>query len=59
MRDNSPRYYTPKETCRILRVCERTVYSLVRSGSIPSTKVGGQYRIPSDYVDGRQRKSGN
>ena len=36
--------------CRALRISEKTAYKLLKSGQIPSMKVGRAYRIPKLHV---------
>ena len=43
--------YTVDEAKKLLNLCKGTVYSLIRSGAIPSIKIGGQYRIPKGRLD--------
>lgn len=37
--------YTLAEVAEILKVTRRTVYSYVKDGKIPATKVGRQWRV--------------
>lgn len=41
---------TVTELQEILNVGRNTAYSLLRSGAVPSIKVGKKYRIPRDAV---------
>lgn len=41
---------TVTELQEILGVGRNTAYSLLRSGAVPSIKVGKKYRIPKDAV---------
>ena len=42
---------TVEEIAKYLRVTERTIYRLLRRGSIPATKVGRQWRFNRAYID--------
>ncbi len=39
-------FLTPAQAAVVLNVSRETVYRLVRSGRLPSVRVGGQLRIP-------------
>lgn len=45
---------TVPEVAEILRVCTKTVYKLVKEGSIPHVKIGREIRVPKgrliDYL---------
>ena len=45
---------TVPEVAEILRVCTKTVYKLIREGSIPHVKIGREIRVPKgrliDYL---------
>ena len=42
----TPAYLSVLDLARYLDVSRHTAYALVRAGSVPSVRVGGQYRIP-------------
>ena len=42
---------TVEEVARYLRVTEKTIYRLLKRGSIPATKVGHQWRFNKDSID--------
>ena len=44
---------TVREVSKRLRLCERTVYKLLRSRELPSIRLAGQYRIPIDALERR------
>ena len=45
-------YLTIAEVCDKLRLAERTVYEMVRSGRLPgATKVGGSWRINRQVLE--------
>ncbi len=46
----APELMTPREVATMLRVDRRTVYTWIRSGGLPSMKVGKLWRIPREYV---------
>jgi len=39
-------FLTPAQAAAVLNVSRETVYRLVRTGKLPSIRVGGQLRIP-------------
>jgi excisionase family DNA binding protein len=41
-----------KEVARYLGLNERTVYNLVKRGEIPASKIGRQWRVKKDNLDG-------
>ena len=45
------RFLTPAEVADMLRVSTMTVYRLIKSGDLPSTRVGKSYRLAEDDVD--------
>jgi len=52
-------FMTVREVADYLRVSEKTIYRLLRRGSIPATKVGRQWRFNKASIDGwLQRDSG-
>ncbi len=44
-------YLTPKDLQRELLIGEKLCYRLLQSGSIPSVRVGGVYRIPRKQLE--------
>ena len=54
-----PEYMTIAEVCQLLRLSERTVYSLCRSGKLAgSFKVGRQWRVERTALEGWVRRCG-
>lgn len=49
--DGLPRFMTVKQVARYLQVNEKKVYSLVREGKIPASKLTGKWLFPRDLVD--------
>ena len=43
---------TPKEAAKYLGLHLITVYRLVKKGSLPGFKIGGQWRFKKDFLDG-------
>lgn len=39
-------FYTPKETCDVLRISKPTFYRLVKRGALPALRIGGSWRTP-------------
>ena len=48
--DNLPDIILPEDAAAYLRVGRNTMYNLLRSGEIPSLRLGHQYRIPKKYL---------
>jgi len=49
--DSPPRFMTVKQVASYLQVNEKKVYSLVREGKIPASKLTGKWLFPRDLVD--------
>jgi len=49
--DGLPRFMTVKQVASYLQVNEKKVYSLVREGKIPASKLTGKWLFPRDLVD--------
>lgn len=45
-----PFMLTVSEAAQVLRVSEKTVYRILRSGELESVRVRGQYRISSHVI---------
>jgi excisionase family DNA binding protein len=43
--------FTVKEVAKMLRLTEKTVYKMIKTGAIPSVKIGGALRITQEAVD--------
>ncbi len=44
-------FLTPRDLQRELQIGERLAYKLLKSGEIPSVRVGGLYRIPRSRLE--------
>ena len=42
--------YTPEDLAAKLHVAVRTVYKLIKSGQLPASQVGRQYRISDEQL---------
>jgi excisionase family DNA binding protein len=42
---------TIKEVCGLLRVHQTTLYKLLKTGGIPSFKIGGDWRFRKDEIE--------
>jgi excisionase family DNA binding protein len=49
--DNSQDILTAEEVATYLRLCKRTVYQLVKQGSLPATRVGDSLRFYRSEID--------
>ena len=43
--------FTVKEVAKMLRLTEKTVYKMIKTGAIQSVKIGGALRITQEVVD--------
>ena len=50
-------FLTTKEVAELLRIKERTVYDLVKEGSIPVSRVTGKLLFPRELVEAWVRRS--
>ena len=48
--DELPIYLTVEEYGEAVRVGRNTAYNMVRSGIVPSLRLGAQYRIPKEAL---------
>ena len=44
-------YLTPKDVQHELQIGEKLCYKLLKSGEIPSVRIGGLYRIPRKRLE--------
>ncbi len=51
VQDESANWLTPKDLQQELRLGEKAVYRLLRSGAIPSVRLGGVYRVHRRHVE--------
>lgn len=45
-----PLFFTTSEVAQMLRISRKTVYRLVKSGSLPAVRLGAYIRIPGGAV---------
>ena len=50
-------FLTTKEVAELLRIKERTIYDLVKEGSIPVSRVTGKLLFPRELVEAWVRRS--
>ena len=50
-------FLTTKEVASLLRIKERTVYDLVKEGSIPVSRVTGKLLFPRELVEAWVRRN--
>lgn len=57
---NNDKYYSPEDLAQKFKISLSSVYKLVRSGEIPSIRLGKIYRIPEStlfrYLQSQQKK---
>jgi chromosome partitioning protein len=51
--DNDSIFLTTEEAARLLNVHPNTIVRWIKSGRLPSSKIGREYRIPREAVDNR------
>lgn len=53
-------FLTVREICELLRIGERTVYEMCRTGNLPgAVKVGGQWRVERTAFEAWLRRGGD
>ena len=52
-------YYNTEEACMLLKLGRTTVYKLLKSGKLKSTKVGRSYRILGQDIKNFMATNGN
>jgi len=52
-------WYKVKQLSDYLQISTSTIYSLARSGKIPATKIGGQWRFNKNEIDKSLNRKGN
>ena len=43
--------FTVKEVAKVLRLTEKTVYKMIKTGAISAVKIGGALRIQQEELD--------
>lgn len=56
--EDKPSYLDTKEVAKMLKVHTNTILRWIKSGKIPSSKIGGQYKIPREAIENRVYKTG-
>ena len=51
--DSDTGFLTTEETARLLNVHPRTIIRWIKSGRVPSSKIGHEYRIPREAIENR------
>lgn len=51
------KYYTLQEVAALLRVTEKTIRNLIKSGKLPASQVGNRYRIAHTDVQDYLQKT--
>ena len=52
-------WYTVKQLSDYLQISTSTIYSMARSGKLPATRVGGQWRFNKDEIDKSLNRKSN
>ena len=55
--DTLPLFLTVEELAKVMNIGLSTAYACVRSGRIPSVRIGTQYRIPKQAIENLFRKA--
>lgn len=45
-----PQYVSPADAAYQLGYCRETIYSMVRAGELPATRIRNRWRIPADAL---------
>lgn len=48
--NNYPDVLTVEEVGKVLTICNKTTYKLIKEGNIKSLKIGRTYRVPKVYL---------
>ena len=54
---NDPHFLTTEEAARLLNVHQNTIVRWIKSGRLPSSKIGREYRIPREAIDNRVNRA--
>ena len=54
---NDPHFLTTEEAARLLNVHQNTIVRWIKSGRLPSSKIGREYRIPREAIDNRVHRA--
>ncbi len=55
---NEPIFLNTDEAAKMLNVHPNTILRWIKSGKLPSSKIGSQYRIPRDAIENRISRAG-
>jgi len=55
---NEPIFLNTEEAATMLNVHPNTILRWIKSGKLPSSKIGSQYRIPREAIDNRVSRVG-
>jgi chromosome partitioning protein len=54
---DAPRFLTTEQAANLLSVHPNTILRWIKSGKLPSSKIGQQYRIPREAIENRVNKA--
>jgi chromosome partitioning protein len=54
---DDPHFLTTEEAARLLNVHQNTIVRWIKSGRLPSSKIGREYRIPREAIDNRVHRA--
>ena len=54
---DDPHFLTTEEAARLLNVHQNTIVRWIKSGRLPSSKIGRDYRIPREAIDNRVNRA--
>lgn len=57
LKSGQPAMLTVDELCGLLRVSRVTAYKLIRTGEIPSVRIGKSVRVPASWVHEQTRSA--
>lgn len=55
---NEPLFLNTDEAATMLNVHTNTILRWIKSGKLPSSKIGSQYRIPREAIENRVSRTG-
>ena len=48
--DTYPDVLNVTQACSLLSICDKTLYKLIREGTLPATKIGRKYRVAKCHI---------
>lgn len=48
--DDYPDVMDVTQACSLLSICDKTLYKLIREGTLPAIKIGRKYRVAKSHI---------